>query len=456
MTPNKFKLRANLAVVVAAVVLGLATLFGLAYAGGGLRFGSSYQIKALMPTAGALAPNARVTMAGADVGRVASIKQQGLGALVALTIDNSSVTPIPTGSQVQLREVTPVGENYVEIIPSSARTTLPSGSVLPMSQAGAYVDVDQLLSVLQGGTREHARQLFQSFGGALQGHAEQLNNTLGGVTQTFVPLAHIVNTLHRDRTQVSRLVAQLGDLASAVGERGASLMQIGRDGLTTFNAIAARDNALRAFLDQLPSTLAQVRASSLTLNSVTNTAAPVLANLAAALQELQPAARALTPAAQEGRQVMHELGAAAPGLTTTLSNVSKLSGPATSAIPQLHLMLCQANPMLRYAVPYTGDLISFLSSFGSAVNAYDRIGHVVRIVGIYGDNSASGLPANVSQAAFTLLHSGFFANSTALNWDPYPKPGMIGKESASGTNQIIGPAQLATSGYRYPHVVADC
>ena len=57
------------------------------------------------------------------------------------------------------------------------------------------------------------------------------------------------------------------------------------------------------------------------------------------------------------------------------------------ALPQVRDVLCQVNPMLRYVQPdsssgtgsYVPDLISFISSFGSAVNAYDNIGHLVRI-----------------------------------------------------------------------------
>jgi len=451
--------RAHLLTVVAAVTVAVAVIVGFMYDGGAFHsiLSSPYRVQAVLPTAAAgLSPGARVTMAGAQVGRVTSVQRRGLGAVIGIAIEDHSVTPIPRDSNIQLRLHTAVGENYVALTPGRSRSTVPSGGILPASQAGEYVDVDQLLSVLQGTTRERTRQLVQALGGALKGRGAALNGTVAGFNQTITPLAHVVATLHDDRAQVSRLVQQLGDVAAAAGERGASIMQIGRDGLTTFRAIAARDDALRRTLDVLPSTLSQVRSTSNTLGSVTNRAAPVVTNLAAALHDVQPAVHALSPAATEASGVVQQLGAASPSLTTTLARVRSLSGPAASALPSLQKTLCQIDPILNYAEPYTKDVNSFVGNFGSAVNAYDAIGHVVRISAVLGENSINGLPPAVSQAAFTLLHAGVLGQSTGLTWDPYPKPGMIGKDSATGSPHIVGPAQLAKTGYEYPHIAADC
>jgi phospholipid/cholesterol/gamma-HCH transport system substrate-binding protein len=447
----------RLAVVLVAVGLALGTVFGLAYDGGALRFGNSYKLQAIIPTSASLIPGARVTMAGAQVGLVTGVKQYGDGALVSMSISDKQVTPLPADSRVALRYVTPIGENYVEIDPGTSKTMLVSGAILPVSQAAPYVDVDQLMSVLQGSTTQRTRELIEALGSALATRGPQLNSTLGGVSKTFAPLANIVQIMHADQTQSDDLVQYLGDIASAAGERGASIMTLAHDALTTFKAVGVQDKALSTTFDELPSTLSQVRETADTLNSATNTAAPVVQKLADTVHDLRPAIQSLAPAASEGRQVLSELQKAAPGLTTTLARLRSLSGPTVRALPELTRTLCQVNPMLKYVKPYTGDVISFLSWFGSAVNAYDDIGHLVRLVPIVGDDSVSGLPAGVSTAMFELLHAGLLENTTALNWDPYPAPGQIGKESATGSAEAIGPFDLkAKTGYTYPHVTADC
>jgi phospholipid/cholesterol/gamma-HCH transport system substrate-binding protein len=442
------------------VFVSLAIAFTLYWVGlgGGLpSFGSSYQISALMPTAGSLTEGARVTMAGYRVGSVTGVQRDGAGALVSMEIDDGRVRPVSSDTRAALRERTPVGENYVALYPGTSHTMLPSGSVLPMTQVDDYVDVDQLLSVLQGDTRQRARELIEGLGGALAGQGQQLNAFLGGAAQSFSSGSRVVATLAGDRAQIARLVVNLGDLSDAVAQRGDDIGELAHGALTTFQAIGSRDQALRALLDQLPATLSQVRTTSNVLDSVTRTAAPVVENLASAVRELRPAVRLLAPSAAEGRQVVNELGAASPPLQTTLGDLQALSGPAVSALPQVRGTLCQLNPMIRYTKPYTADVISGIGGLGSAANDYDAVGHLIRITPVINDNSLVGLPANVSQAAYTLLHTGLAAEITGpLTFDPYPAPGQIGTEHATTNNEVLGPAQVPSTGYKFPHILSDC
>jgi phospholipid/cholesterol/gamma-HCH transport system substrate-binding protein len=457
MTATGREYRGHVVTFVIAVVMALGFLLFYLNLGGGLpSFGSTYQVQALFPTAGSLTGGARVTMAGVKVGTVTAVRRDGIGALVTMQIDDRRVTPIARDSRFTLRERTPVGENYVTIFPGSSSAKLRSGAVLPMTQANDYVDVDQLLSVLQGNTRIRARQLIQGLGGALQGRGGQLNALLGGATGALTSGSHVVALLAGDRAQVSRLVQNLGGVTAAVGQRRADIVVLARQALTSFDAISSRDSALRALLDQLPATLAQVRSTTTTLGAVTRTAAPVLFNLASAVTELKPAVQLLAPAAVEGRTVLDQLAAAAPPLQRTLSRLVALAPPASSALPAVNKTLCQVNPVIGYAKPYTPDIVSFIDGLGSASNSYDGIGHLIRITPIINDNTLVGLPPSVSKAAFTLLHAGLLSKSNALTFDPYPKPGQIGKMAATGKGSILGPSQVPQTAYQYPHVLAAC
>ncbi|MDT5028232.1 MAG: phospholipid/cholesterol/gamma-HCH transport system substrate-binding protein, partial [Micromonosporaceae bacterium] len=160
MISQKKGFTGRLLIVIVGSALMLFTLFGLAYMGGSLNVGSEpYHVDAVLPTVSSLIPGARVTMAGAQVGQVTEVTQKGNGAVVKLSITDHKVTPIPADTRVFLREVTPIGENYVQMTPGSSRQKLSSGAVLPMSQSGQYVDVDQIASVLQGSSTQRTRQL---------------------------------------------------------------------------------------------------------------------------------------------------------------------------------------------------------------------------------------------------------------------------------------------------------
>ncbi len=102
-------------------------------------------------------------------------------------------------------------------------------------------------------------------------------------------------------------------------------------------------------------------------------------------------------------------------------------------------------------------MISALGGLGSAANAYDALGHLIRITFVVNDNSLVGLPPWVSTAAYTLMHAGLLSKvGGPLTFDPYPKPGQIGKEHATASDHVIGPSQVPSTGYRFPHVLSDC
>jgi phospholipid/cholesterol/gamma-HCH transport system substrate-binding protein len=420
-------------------------------------FGDHYEVKTVLPTVASLARDSRVTMAGVEVGKVESFKRRGIGAEVTLRITDERVTPIPADSRIALRMRTPLSENYFEIRPGSSKTDLKSGATVAASQNEEYVDVDEILSMLQGPTRQHARQLLQGVGGTLDGRGNDLNALLGGAAETVSRGSDFMEIGARNREAVRGLIRQLGHVTAAVGERDGAITDIGQHGLVALRAVAGRDRALRSTLDELPPLLSTVRRTMGTVDATSRTATPVVANLTASVRDLRPAVRVLSPAARTGQAVLAELRAAAPVLSRTLREVTKLSQPATKALPPLRKTLCQVNPILRYARPYTPDFIQTVVGLGSGSNSYDAIGHTLRLAPTINDSSLVGLPDNVNKAAYTLLHTGLLAKTSgALTWDPYPRPGQVGRSRASNGPLIMGPKELAESGFKYPRIQADC
>lgn len=441
----------GLAGAAATVILFLAI-------GRALPRGEVYRVKAALPTSASLVPGSRVTMAGARVGTVRSIEREELATVVEMEIDDDRVTPIPEDTEVSLRQRTPVGETYIALRPGSSKRMLPSGGALPISQAEEYVDVDELLSVLQGDVRRRARQVIRGLGRGLEGRGGELNAVLDDGTAVLRSGSRIFTRLARDREQVAGVVDRLGRLFSALGERSEAIRVIARDGFTAVRALASRDRAMRRVLDELPPTVEQVRTSSDTLASVSQTATPVVGELAKAVAELRPAVNRLLPALQEGRAVVRELGAVAKPAEGTVDRLKRAAGPLAKALPPLTLTVCELAPMIRYTKPYTGDAIATLIGLGSASNSYDALGHLIRLDPIVSENTISGLPEEVNEARHTLLRSGLLGELTPLTWNPYPKPGQIGKDYAGkpGTPNISGPKALARSGWKFPRLMPDC
>lgn len=449
-------IRGHLGTVALFTLVALAVMLALFKLSGALSTGKTYEVKAIVPQAGSLSQGVSVTMAGARVGTVQSVHRRGVGALVDIRIDDKAVQPLPKDTTAQLAVRTPLGENYVELIPGRSKQNLSSGDLVPPAANDEYVDVDQLLSILKGSTRDQARKMIQGLGTAVDRKGPQLDDTLGHAAGVLDAGSSLTARLHGDREQIGQLVKQLGDIGYAVGERGASIKVLAKQGVTTFTAIAQRDNAVRDLLRTLPPTLAQVKQTTGTLKQVSDAAAPVLANLATAVREVRPAVRNLAPAAREGRGVVTQLSAAAPRLGKTLKVVTKASAPLAHTLPSLKRVLCQANPALRYFQPYVPDFVSFATGLGAAANAYDAVGHTIRLLPLAGENSVLGLPPSIAKTSFELTHSGLFGSTQGLSFDPYPAPGKNNEGLKAGDPMLLGPKDVAASGFKYPRIVQDC
>ncbi|MCK9249440.1 MAG: MlaD family protein [Solirubrobacteraceae bacterium] len=421
--------------------------------GGGLpSFSDTYEVSAVIPTGAALAPGSRVTVAGAQVGKVKSVKRLGRGARLLLEIEDDEVLPLPRDSRVHIRQHTPVGENYVSIEVGRSTQTIASGGGLPVEQADEFVDVDRLLSVLKGGTRERARQTVKSLGMGLDGRGEQLNVTLREAGDFLRHAQDFVDVLYAERKSTARLVDQLGNVAAAIGQRDQAIRDIGDRGLVALDALRRQDEALGETIDALPATLRSVKKTSGVLRSTSGTATPVVDELTGALKALQPVVKRLPAASSDGRAVLRELSAAAPILEDTLERVTKLSDPLAAALPKLHRVVCEVAPVARYAKPYFPEVLHIVIGLGSSSNSYDATGHLIRLAPIVGENSVVALPAEISAGVSDLLYK---SPLTSLNFDPYPKPGSLGKTVAKG-NQPLGPSKIPETGYVYPRVHADC
>lgn len=444
-------LRRHFVVSVALVCLSTAWLVYLLGLGGGLpALGDPYRLKVVTPNAASLASNARVTMAGADVGKVTSVRRRGLGAVIEVRLDDDAVTPLPADSRASIRQRTALGENYLAIDAGRSDRRLRSGDAIPVARPDDYVDVDQVLSVLHGSARDRARTAMRAAGAALSHRGSRLNALLDNTSRFLTTGSRVVRVLDRDRPQLARLTAGLGDLSRSVAERGDAVERLAAGARTTFRAIAGRETQVRALLDELPETLTDVRTTTTTLSRVSDVSAPVLDRLAGTVGSLRPALSRLEPAGVHGRELLVALGAAAPGLQTTFERLSALAPPTADAVPRLREMLCQLNPALEYVRPYAPDISQAIVGMNSSANAYDATGHYIRVGAVVNEQLIPGLPSELKQAIKLLSEAGLLSETHLRGYDPYPLAGQIGAHNA---NDATGPAGVTRP---FPRLQAHC
>jgi phospholipid/cholesterol/gamma-HCH transport system substrate-binding protein len=413
--------------------------------------GRSYNLRLIVPSAVSVVPGSGVRIAGLEAGRVSSVELAGRHAVISLAIDDDQA-PLPKDTTFAIRLRTLIGETFVALYPGTSPAELPDRAVLPASsQTDQYVEVEQILDVLKGSTRERARSMIQSLGRGLEGRGPALNDFAGSTAGVFDRLAPLMDVLHEDRAEVARLVDNFGAVARSLADRGAAIHVLAREARVSFEAVASRDDALRATIDALPSALSQVRETSNVLQRVTGQAAPVLHDLARLVDELRPAVDRLEPAARQGSSVLRELHAAAPVVSRTLTHAEALSAPSARALPLLHSALCQLNPTIRYLKPYAPEIAATFQNLASGTNYYDANGHAARVLALVGENSFAGLSEQQSDALKLVLDSGLISKTHTLGYNPYPRPGDVGPPT-EGLGQT-GPRDFTG---RAPRVPADC
>jgi phospholipid/cholesterol/gamma-HCH transport system substrate-binding protein len=398
-------------------------------AGGHLGFGSRYTVSAVMPTTFNLVPNSDVRAAGVKVGTVDSVTPDGQDARVTFSIDShtSSFPPIYRNATTQVRIKTLVGESYLSLNPGTPSAgKLPNGGVLPPQQAAQAVPLEQVLGMLDPATRQAVRRDMLGLGVGLDGHGAQLNDLFGSLLPTVTSGNQLLGVLNPERQQVASLIDDSGRVMQALGQRTGQFQSLILDAKATAQAVASRSAEMRQALDELPSTLAQARATVGLLSSFSRRATPVFSNLRAASADLSPAIQQLEPTAADARVLF---GSLKPFLVALRPLVSQL-GPAASklntVVLPLDALLRQADPALSYLSSYSAEFGSFFSNVGAVTDTKDGLGYRGRVFAIGGVNQFTDLTPTARNLVDALVSAGSFGLFTGTRSNPYPKPGTAG------------------------------
>lgn len=143
MMLTKF-VRAQLIIFSILTVLGLVVM-ATRYVGAPALVGiGRYDITVQLPTTGGLYPHANVTYRGTTVGEVDSVRLTSDGVDAQLSIDSSY--SIPADLDAQVKSVSAIGEQYVDLIPrSGSEPDLAEGDVIPVDRTTVPQDVGPML-----------------------------------------------------------------------------------------------------------------------------------------------------------------------------------------------------------------------------------------------------------------------------------------------------------------------
>lgn len=184
-----------------------------------------YTLTAVFSNALNLPMNAKVKLAGADVGQVESMVARNYTAVTTLRIRDGVL--LPRGSTAELRTATPLGDVFVALKPPANDPaddpTLHNGDTIGLDSTAAAATVESVLSsaaiLVNGGAVRNFTNIINGFGKAT-----------GDQGQAFGELIHksnqLVGTLDARSDQISTALTQLSRLADQVDAKDATITDL--------------------------------------------------------------------------------------------------------------------------------------------------------------------------------------------------------------------------------------
>jgi phospholipid/cholesterol/gamma-HCH transport system substrate-binding protein len=218
---------------------------------GALAFGSNlnYTVKLDFTNADGLVQNEDVTVAGVTVGSVKSLEVNGKLAVVTVEIADSHYTPLRSGSKALVRQLSMLGNKYVEIFPGpGSGGALASGSEIGIDNTTSPTDLDQINAIFDAPTREKLKVATLQGQIALGGRAQTLNNDLLQLRNLAVAAEPVTGVLDQHQATLDRATIAFDTFTQKLVREDVALRGLVNHGSSVLLALQAHDAELAGVL----------------------------------------------------------------------------------------------------------------------------------------------------------------------------------------------------------------
>jgi len=323
-----------------------------------------FTINAELSTAQAVTPGQgqQVKVSGVQIGQIGGVTLKNGMADVQLQIDDQYKHLIHTDATALLRPRTGLKDMFIELNPGRGPApVVRPGYTIPVSNTLPDVDVDEILSSLDGDTRAYLGLLINGAGQGLKG---QGGNELAGVYQRFEPtfrdLARVNRAVAVRGTDLRQLVNSLQRLNTALATDQGHIVQLVDSSSKVFRAFASQDNKISRAIVDLPGTLSQTTATLAKVQTFANLLGPTATNLL-------PAARAI------------------PAANAALTGLAKLSTPIVQS--QIRPFVVAARPLVRNLEPAA---IHLANATPKLTSTFSVLNHLFNMLGYNPGDSPTG------------------------------------------------------------------
>jgi virulence factor Mce-like protein len=247
--------KAAAAMVAAAVVTSACGTNGLAslpLPAPGLGSGG-YTLTAVFSNALNLPMNAKVKLAGADVGQVESMVARNYTAITTLRIRDGVL--LPQGSTAELRTATPLGDVFVALKPPADDPPnipmLKSGDAINLDSTAAAATVESVLSsaaiLVNGGAVRNFTNIINGFGKATGDQGQAFGDLIRKSNQ-------LVGTLNSRSDQISTALTELSRLSDEIDAKNHSITDLMAAASPATSALSANTTQISDLVTQVGDT----------------------------------------------------------------------------------------------------------------------------------------------------------------------------------------------------------
>ncbi|HET9769307.1 MAG TPA: MlaD family protein [Acidimicrobiia bacterium] len=440
-------------------LVGSALLVAVA-AGGGSAAGEhpAITVVAEFTDAGAIIPGNDVMVDGVKAGTVKKLRLAGDKARVTISI-GSAFTPLHTDASVHIRAISLLGERYVDVDRGTAAApVLEDGAVIPASQTGRTIELQEFLDVVNEPAGAALAALIVALGEGLSGRGEDAAAALDALRPALTETTEVLDILGGQNQLLTALIDRAEPVAQALAaDRGERLDRVVAATDQLLAATAAGKPQLDAALRRLPTALATARSALGELTTLAGRTTPVLASLrplsgdlrqiAIELQSFADTAGPALVSAEPVLERLRELITAAAPVTADL----RAAGPDVETAARATRTVVEALP------EDLSNLLDFVRNAALATAGHDGISHYLRIFSLAtGKEVGPGEPDAAQSAplaaAVNTLPGGPVVSGVLPGTPPaVPSPGLPGPLSGGllgGTldDLLGGPAPATDPG----------
>jgi virulence factor Mce-like protein len=217
-----------------------------------------YQLTAVFSNALNLPANAKVKLAGADIGEMDSMEARNYTAVATLRIMDG--VQLPQGSTAELRSATPLGDVFISIRPPSAAGAgtplLKDGDTIGLESTAAAATVESVLSsaaiLVNGGSVRSFTNLINGMGKATGDQGEAFGTLIRKTN-------HTLGTLNARSDEISTAMSETSRLASAIEAKNQMLSEVMAQARPATDTLAAHTTQIADLVTEIGDVSDQLR-----------------------------------------------------------------------------------------------------------------------------------------------------------------------------------------------------